>query len=364
LTEFLIMPSKFPLLEIKEEKGVGTVVDSIIYDGSLSVNDAIVVGTLDLPILAKVKALLLPSPLAEMRDAKAKFVRANSVTAATGVRIVAQNMETVVSGMPIIGIKKNTDVEAVKSQILQEVKSVIVETSQKGIIIKADSLGSLEALSFLLKERSIPVCRASVGALSKKDISDAEANNLKDPLTAVILAFNVPVQDSIPVSIKIISNNVIYRLIEDYEKWVVEKKKAIETGELETLVKPAKVHLLKGYVFRQSNPAVVGVEIMAGTLRTNVQLMNGAGEILSVVKGIQLEQENLAKVEKGKRVAISMPDVVVGRQVKEGDVLYSSVPEAHFRIFKEYKQYLSVDEKELLKEIAEIMRKNNPVWGV
>ena len=61
---------------------------------------------------------------------------------------------------------------------------------------------------------------------------------------------------------------------------------------------------------------------------------------------------------------MSMPNVVVGRQIKEGDILYSAVPEEHFRIFKEYKQCLNAEEKDLLKEIAEIMRKTNPVWGV
>ncbi len=355
------LPAKGTILEIKEEKGLGIIADTIIYEGTLNLNDQIVVGSLEQPIVTKIKALLIPNPLTEMRDTKAKFVQTKTITAASGVRIVAPLLETAVSGMPIVGAK---NIEDAKKQVLQEVQSVIVETQQKGIIIKADSLGSLEALNFLLKEKNIPICKASVGAITKKDISDAEANNEKDPLTAIILAFNIDAPALIPPTIKVISQNVIYRLIEDYEKWVQDKKKQIELGALENLIKPAKVQLLKGYVFRQSNPAVVGAEIIAGTLKTSTPLMSADGTQLTIVKGIQHEQENLEKAEKTKRVAISLPNVVVGRQIKEGDILYSAIPEAHFRIFKDHKQYLTTDEKELLKEIAEIMRKNNPVWGV
>lgn len=357
-------PAKGTILEIKEEKGLGTIADAIVYDGTLTVNDTLVIGSLEGPFMTKVKALLLPAPLTELRDVKAKFIHAKSITAATGVRIVAPDLDKTVSGMPFLGAQQKT-LAAAQQQVLQEVQSVVIETQQQGIIVKADSLGSLEALVFLLKEKNIPVRRASVGIITKKDLSDVESNAVKAPLTAVILAFNIPSPTiSIPQNVTVITQNVIYRLIEDYEKWVQEKKLAIEMGKLDLLVKPAKIQLLKGYVFRQSNPAVVGVEVMAGTLKTNVPVMNEQGTILSTVKGIQHEQENLDKAEKGKRVAISLPNIVVGRQLKEGDTLYTAVPEEHFKIFKEHKQYLSQEEKDILKEIAIIMRKNNPVWGV
>jgi hypothetical protein len=45
-------------------------------------------------------------------------------------------------------------------------------------------------------------------------------------------------------------------------------------------------------------------------------------------------------------------------------VLYTAISEDHFRKLKEFKDYLSKSEKEVLKEIAEIMRKTNPTWGI
>ena len=55
---------------------------------------------------------------------------------------------------------------------------------------------------------------------------------------------------------------------------------------------------------------------------------------------------------------------MVGRQIHEGDMLFIDVPEEDFRKMKELKHYLEKKNVELLKEIAEIKRKNNPVWGV
>jgi hypothetical protein len=46
------------------------------------------------------------------------------------------------------------------------------------------------------------------------------------------------------------------------------------------------------------------------------------------------------------------------------DILYSNIPEEDFRKFKQFKEYLSPDQKMVLKEIAEIKREKNPVWGI
>ena len=133
---------------------------------------------------------------------------------------------------------------------------------------------------------------------------------------------------------------------------------------MDLLAKPFRLQILRGYVFRQNNPAVFGVEIMAGTLRPNSGMMKADGRQLATIKSVQLEQKNVEKAEKGKQVAISVPHITVGRQVNEGDILYSFIPEQDFRKLKEFKEFLSEEEKEILREIAKIMRKKNPVWGV
>ncbi|MDO8661363.1 MAG: translation initiation factor IF-2, partial [Candidatus Woesearchaeota archaeon] len=231
-----------------------------------------------------------------------------------------------------------------------------------GVIIKADTLGSLEALSKLLQDAGVLVKRASVGAITKKDFSDAEANLASDPFNAVILGFNIPKPEQ--ASIQVFCSDVIYRLLDEFKIWQEEQKIHHERQELHGLVSPAKILLLNGYVFRQSNPAVMGVEILSGRLLPNTTLMKENGQEVALVKQAQNEQKAVAEAKRGSRVSIAMPDVIVGRHIKEGEILYSMIPEEHFRKYKEMKETLTTDEKELLKEIAVIMRVKNPVWGV
>ncbi len=354
-------PAKGTILEVKEQKGLGTVLDTIIYAGGLSVNDQILIGTLDQPIQTRIKALFLPAPGAEMREKKAQFKPVKNVSAATGVRIVALHAELAVAGAPILSAVG--DIEKAKEELHKEMHEVLIETDQDGIIIKADALGSLEALMTLLREKGIPIRKTGIGPISKKDISDAEAILATDPMHGVILGFNIPKPD-LTSSAHVIVNDVIYRLIEDYDAWKIIQQKQIELSKLDVLVRPCRVEVLKGYIFRQNNPAICGTEVLAGILRPNTPLMNKEGKEITVVKGIQVEQENVQKLEKGKQGAVSMPDVTVGRQLNEGDILYSAIPEEHFRKYKEHKEHLSEEEKNLLKEIAEIMRNKNPMWGV
>ena len=121
---------------------------------------------------------------------------------------------------------------------------------------------------------------------------------------------------------------------------------------------------MKGYIFRQNNPAVVGVDVLAGTLKVATPLMKKDGHAITEAKSMQMDQENIEKAERGKQVAVSLPKVTVGRQIHENDILYSAVPEEDFGKLKELKQHLSNEEKEILKEIAQIMREKNPMWGI
>jgi translation initiation factor 5B len=354
--------AKGTVLEVKEEKGLGKTIDVIIYDGQLKVGDSIVIAGLSQPIVTKVKALFEPVPLAEMRDKHSNFKSVKEVEAATGVKISANEIDDVVSGMPLRSATKE-NLEQVKEDIQKEVEEVLIETDEDGIVIKADSLGSLEALIKLLRDKDVPIRRASIGNITKKDLAEAEANYEKDPLKAIILAFNIT---SCPINetVKIIYNDVIYKIIEDYDKWIKETEDEMQKGDIEKLVRPCKMKVLQGYIFRQSNPAIVGVEVLSGTLKVGMPLMNSEGKQITEVKQIQADKETVDEAEKGKQVAVSMPEVTVGRQINENFTLYSAIPEEDFRKLKDLKKLLTPEEIETIKEIAEIKRRDHVVWGV
>ncbi len=344
---------KGTILEIKEEKGLGIVLDTIIYDGSLNVDDTIVIGAIDEPIVTKVRALFVQ----EFKERNVEFRSVKSVTAASSVKISCPNIENAISGMPLIVAKDN--VEKIKENIKREIEEVLIETDNEGIVVKADSLGSLEALIGLLKEKNIEIKRASIGEISKKDIIDAGSE--KNELNKVILGFNIK---KIEANIKIICNNIIYKIIEDFESWKEEEIKKIEARQLEGITKPCKLEFLKKHTFRQSNPAVIGIEVLEGTLTTKINLMKKDGSNIGEVKEIQSENKSVNSVKKGEQVAISLPKVTVGRQIKENDIFYSDIKDEEFRKLKELKKYLNNSEIQALKEIAEIKRKFNAMWGI
>ena len=353
------------VLEVKEEKGLGKTLDVIIYYGRLRQNDTIVIGTLDEPITTKIRCLFEPANLADMKDRKTKFKPVKEAVAATGVKISGNDLDNAIAGMPLKSCSKE-DVQKVKDEIKKEVSEVLTLTDDEGIVVKADSLGSLEAVEKLLRENGIKIKKASIGSITKKDVVDAEASFESSPMDAVIVGFNVENSEGVKPTekVNIIKAEIIYRIIDELKKWQDELRKKIEGKEFDGLTRPCKIKILRGYVFRQNNPAVVGVEILAGTLKSGMSLMKNDGNPITTVKSMQQEQENVEKAEKGKQIAVSLSDVTVGRQVHEETVLYSAVPEQHFKKLKEFKKYLSSEEIEILKEIAEIMRKNNPVWGV
>ncbi len=354
--------AKGTILEVKDVQGLGTTMDVIIYDGILRCNDTIVIGTLDgEPIVSKVRALLQPKPLNEMRDRKAKFLPVKEAAAAIGVKISAPGTDDVMAGMPIVSCGSD-EVEEAKREVTRDVTEAFIETGDEGIIIKADTIGSVEAVTKLFTEKGIPIRRTGVGPITKRDVMDAESNTEKTPLLAAVVGFNVEDTSGLD-TVKVITGDIIYKLLEGFEKWQEETKIRLESKELEGVTMPVKLEVMKGYIFRQSNPAVCGIDVISGVLFAGTPIMKN-GKNISTIHSIQSEGKNITEAQRGKQVAASMDHVTIGRQVEEGDILYSFIREDEFRKLKEKKRLLSKEQVEILKEIAEIMRKENQLWGV
>ena len=355
-------PAKGTVIEVKREKGLGTTLDAIIYDGVLRKGDRIIVGGTAAPIATKVKALLEPKPLSELRDSRTKFAQTGKAVAATGVKISAIGIEEAAAGMPLLATSGS--IEEAKEAVRKDMSELAIELDDNGIIAKADTLGALEAVVALLKEKGIKVKKAAVGDVTRKDVSDAAANIESSPLDAVVLGFNVNASRLTTTGVQIMIDNVIYTLIEKLQNWRAGKQAMLERKDAESITRPCKVILMKGYVFRQSNPAIVGSEVLLGKLRTDAPMMKEDGTQVTRAKEIQLDKENISEAVKGNKVAVSYENVATGRQISEGTVLYSFITEAEYRRMKELRQHLGEDEKEALREIAAIMRKENPMWGV
>ena len=361
LTVTVSGPAKGTIVEVKEQQGLGSVMDTVIYDGTLCVNDTIIIGHTRGPITTKVRALFVPKSVEDMRDSRTKFLSVKSVTAATGVRIAAPDTNDVIAGMPIEAVR-DQDEEEVRERIAASVKDVTVDADQDGVIVKSDTLGGIEAMLTLLRENDIPVRKASIGEISKKDVIDAQANKDSNSINGVILGFNVD-KPKEHADIEVFCAPVIYQIIDEYLAWRKVEEERLSSDTLRGLPRPYKIQYLKNHTFRQSHPAIVGVEVLAGVMRKGTTIMK-EGQQLAMIRNIQQENKSVEEAQQHDQVAASIDGVTAGRQIKEGETYYSYIDEESFRLLKDKKDLLKGDEIQVLKEIASIMREENPVWGL
>ncbi len=363
-------PAKGVVLEVKEEPGLGVTLDCIIYDGVIKRGDTIVVGSLNDAIVTRVRALLMPKPLQEIRAPEEKFVQVEEVSAAAGVKIAAAGLENVVAGSPLYVATSSEDIDRLKKLVKEEIASLIIRTDKSGIVVKADTLGTLEALVNALKRREYPVRIADIGPVTRRDVIEASIVARENKYLGVILAFNVKVleeaeEEARRNNIRIFQNNVIYRLIEEYEEWVQKEKEKERRIELQSLIRPGKIRILPGYVFRRSNPVIVGIEVLGGIIKPGYPLMRPDGKRIGTIHQIQDRGKSVQEARAGMSVAISIRDrIMVGRHIDEGDILYTDIPDNHARLLlTKFKNELSDDEMIVFKEIISIKRKTNPFYG-
>ncbi|MCW4006309.1 MAG: translation initiation factor IF-2 [Candidatus Bathyarchaeota archaeon] len=363
-------PAKGSILEIKEEPGLGLTLNSIVYAGTLKKDDLIVLGGKDKPVTTRIRALLVPKPLDEMRDPRDRFNSVDAVYAAAGVKIVAPDLEGVLAGAPVYAVGSGETPEKYAQLITDEIGRIRIATQTEGIILKADTLGSLEAIAEILKQNEVKIRIADVGDVSKRDIIEAASVRAHDPLQGVILAFGVKIlpdaeQEATNRGVKIFQEKIIYHLIDNYVDWVKSKSEAKIEEEFEKLVKPAKIQVIPGYVFRRAKPAIFGVEVLSGTLKSKVHLVRGAdAEDVGELQQIQDKGKNVSEAAVGLQVAVSMDKPTVGRHVFEKDVLYVKVPEGDVKpLLNVFAEKLSEEEIQTLKEYVTVMRKKSPYFA-
>jgi len=346
--------SRGTILEVVETKGFGHTIDVILYDGCIHRGDYLVIGGKE-PVVTRIKAILLPRPAQELRVEK-QFQQVEEAYAAIGVKIVAPGLENVVAGSPLMAVKEEKDVEEVKRLVQKEVEEVEFTRDVDGVVIKADTLGSLEAMIKILSEEGVEIKKAEVGLVNKEDVVKSQTSS---ELRRAILAFNVKAPEEIKILAKdlgvtIFESNIIYRLVESYREWYKAKKEEIRRAKMEKLVWPAKIKLLPGYVFRASKPAIVGIEVLVGCIKSGVRLVRKDGKEVGTIKEIQKEGKTIPEARTGDKVAISMEEPTIGRQIEEGDILYAYLPESSVNAWlSEFKDQLTEEELKVIEEFKQ-----------
>ena len=357
------------ILEVNDEVGLGPTANMILIDGQMRKEDSIIAAKRDSVIVTKPKALLLPKPLDEMRDPRDKFKPVEHIQAAAGVKIASPDLDGVLPGSTLYAVSDDAEIEHFKKIIEDEMQSVFISTETNGVILKCDAIGSLEAITEMLRRQQIPISKADIGPVTRRDILEAMATKENDRHLGVILAFNVKVlQDAETEAdsnhIKVFTDKIIYSLIDTYTQWVDDDKADEENSVFKELTPISKFTFLKGFVFRNNNPAVFGIRVDVGQLRQKIPFMNKTGKKIGIIHQLQHDGKTVSVAKTGQEVACSVQNVTIGRQIVEEDVFYTLPSSSDAKqLVKRFMHKLSSEETDVLNEIIEIQRAIDPAYA-
>ena len=358
-------PAEGTVLEMKDERGLGKTIDVILYRGELKKGDRITLVSQDGPFQTHIKGMFQPRGMSEMRDAGDRWDSVDFIKAASGVKISGPGLENVLAGTSLRlsnSVEELTNAEA----LAWEEAKISFETDEEGVVLKSDTLGGLEALAFELKKLDVPIRLATIGQVNKRDLLTAQ--NAKDPLHRIILAFSTSAVNEIGESlraedspVKLLEGEIIYHIIERLEEWNEETMRRIEEASREALVYPGKILIMQDHIFRRSNPAVVGIRVLAGRIHVGQYLMKEDGTSIGRVKSLRSGEDSMKQATQGEEVACAIRGATVGRGIDEQDVLLVDVPESHARRLK--KLEMTAQEEEVLEQLIALHRKQDHFWG-
>ena len=357
------------VLEINEEIGLGPAANVILFDGILRQGDSVIVAKRNNAVVTRVKAILLPKPLDEMRDPRDKFRHVSEVISAAGVKITSPDLTGVMAGSPLFVLNQKEDEARLRAIVEAEIKNTFVNKDINGVTMKCDTIGSIEAISDLLVKQKVPIRISDIGHVTKRDVIEASAVREKDRYLGVILAFNVRVLDDArreaqERQVMIFNEKIIYNLVRSYFDWTTYQKDHQDVIMFNEIPPVCKFQFLKNFVFRRNDPAVFGAEILVGKLRHKIPVINEEGKKIGAIHQIQQSGKTIEEATKGMQVAVSVRGPTIGRQINEGDVFYTDLHSKQAKVLNErFTQRLTEEEMEVLNHIVSMKRKDDELFG-
>jgi translation initiation factor 5B len=357
------------VLEINEEVGLGPSANVILLDGIIKQGDVVVVAKRDGAVITKIKALLVPKPLDEMRDPRDKFKPVDQVISAAGLKITSTDLDGVLAGSPLYVLERKQDEDILRQMVESEIKSAIINTDSNGVILRCDTIGSIEAIMDLLKKANVNIRSADIGHITRRDVIEASAVREKDRYLGVVLGFNVKVLDdaqreSQERNVKIFNEQIIYNLVRTYTDWVTYQREHEESILFNEIPPICKFQFMRGYVFRRNDPAVFGAEVLVGKLRQKVLVMSNDGKKIGIIQQVQENGKAIEEATKGMQVAVSIKGPVIGRQINEEDTFYTDLNSRQAKLLIErFNHRLNEEENEVFKNILGLKRKSDPAYG-
>jgi translation initiation factor IF-2 len=313
-------PAKGTVIESKLDKQKGPTATLLVQEGTLRVGDPVVAGT----TYGKIRAMF---------DDKGR--KLNSAGPSTPVEVLGFE-ELPMAGdtfMVVEDEKKARQIAEIRKQkkeqqeklskglMLEEVFKKIEEGELKELklILKTDTVGSLEALKKSLTELSTPevsvrILHGAVGGITENDVMLAKASQ------AIIIGFNTrpdlkakETAEREKVDIKLYS--IIYEAIEDVK------------NALRGMLKPVQKEVVLGSAEVRATFKIKGVGTVAGCYVLDGKMLRNANARLirdgvviytGKIEGLKRFKEDVQEVARGFECGIKLKDY---NDVKVGDVI-------------------------------------------
>lgn len=291
-------PLEAIVIESYLDKSRGAVVNAIVKKGTLKVGQKILVDT--------------------------ESITVRSLTDDKGVRVSEAEPAKPVE---ILGFKKVLEVGSVLKDEISTKQTIDAQSISHGdmisklqeikdkfkVIIKADTLGSLEAISENLPEK-ILIISSAVGEVQPTDINFAKVAQ------APILAFNVKVANQVQAQAQrehvVIKNyNVIYELISDMQDIAKTYEAAIQEQKIKGSAKIVAI-------FEVDGKRIAGVKVTQGKLKTGdtVFLTGSLKKTEAQISSLKKFKKNAESAVAGQECGVALTPVL---DFNIGDVIES-----------------------------------------
>jgi translation initiation factor 5B len=359
------------VLEVKKISGVGTTVDVVLVNGKLRVGDTIVLAGFNGPIVTKIRALLTPQPMKEIR-VKGEYVHHDVLYGSMGIKIAAPELDYALAGGELFRADDEDQIEELCDDIRENMFNFAdkyVNPKEEGVCVQASTLGSLEALLEFLKTSKIPVCNINIGPIYKKDIMKAlkailGAKTKKE--YASILAFDVKIDEDAREyaeenGIKIFEADIIYHLFDQFTEYTKKCEDERKGAEGQKAVFPCVLEILQDHIFHNCDPILLGMNVKAGILKVGTPICVPDKGFLKVgvVESIQKAGKEVTKareIDGGVSVKIKNDKgIMAGKNFTEANQLVSLITRDSIEALKTFfKDEMSTDDWRLIIKLKKI----------
>ncbi len=271
-------PLEAIVIESKLDKSRGPVASVLVKNGTLRHGQAVAVEN----IKGKIRA---------MTDDKGQRLK----EALPGTPVEILGLESV----PMVGaILTEEDFQKKEETAAVAIQKKVHEEGLLKIILKADVVGTLEAIIASLAQEKIEFMESSTGDITESDIFLAKTTN------AIVLGFNVKISPSVAKlaeaeNVRVKTYQIIYELLDEIKDVLEALNNPVEEASL------GKAEIIAEFPYNKGKVAGCKVTLGRLALGDKVKILRGEKEVgFAKIKSLRKQKEAVPKAELGQECGI------------------------------------------------------------